>query len=74
MGPDPKASNRQLRYIGALREEYDPLSAGSEMPTLKVGASAEIARLLSLKAKYEAGTRPPDDRKPKASGQFRYPQ
>jgi hypothetical protein len=67
------ATAKQTRFIEHLREQFDPLTSGSEMPTSKEGAGAEIARLLNLKRKYEAMTRAPGDAKPKAAGQHRYP-
>jgi hypothetical protein len=68
-----KASAKQIRYVEWLRDQFDPLKSGSEIPTTKTGAGAEIARLLQLKAKYEAMTRPPSGRTSRGSGQYRYP-
>jgi hypothetical protein len=70
---DPRASRKQKSYIVSLRHQFDPLSAGSELPSTKERASAEIARLLNLKSRYEAGTRAPGGEPPKAAGQYRYP-
>lgn len=69
-----QATPAQVRFIEGLREKFDPLSVGSQIARTKVGAGAEIARLLQLKLKYEAMTREPHPGRPKGSGQYRYPK